>query len=437
MATYLKEGAQQSRRPSQEISETVSQILLEVEREGLSAIRRYSVKFDNWNPDSFVVPVEKALAAGEQLTGQLRSDIDFARKQVACFARLQLDTLSEFETETLPGIRLGQRLIPIAAVGSYSPGGRYPLIASSIMTTVVPKAAGVDRVVAVAPPSAGNGIHPGQAYAMAIGGVDQILCLGGVQAFAALVFGIEDVKPVDFVVGAGNAYVAEAKRQLFGRVGIDLLAGPTEVAVICDSTADARLVAADLLGQAEHGPTSPATCITTSRAMGEAVLAAVDGWLAGAWPTKQVAGAAWRDYGSVIVCADDDEAVQVSDQLAAEHLEVQVAQPDWYLKRLRNYGSLFLGRDSTVAYSDKAIGTNHVLPTGAAARYTGGLWVGKFLKTVTYQKVTREGSEHVAGPTIGISNAEHMSGHALTARLRLDACLLAGAQPAGGAITPV
>lgn len=436
MATYLKKGVPHSIQPSHEISRTVSQILLDVEREGMPAIRRYSTRFDNWNPDSFVVPTEKALAAGEQLEGKLRSDIGFAREQVANFAWLQLKTVSEFEIETLPGIRLGQRLIPIASVGSYSPGGRYPLIASSIMTTVVPNVAGVDRVAAAAPPSAGRGINAAQAYALAIGGAEQIVCLGGVQALAALVFGIEDVEPVDFVVGAGNAYVAEAKRQLFGRVGIDLLAGPTEVAVICDSSADPRLVAADLLGQAEHGPTSPATCITTSRAMGEAVLASVDGWLTGAWPTKQVAGAAWRDHGSVIVCADDDEAVQVSDQLAAEHLEVQTAEPEWFLKRLRNYGSLFLGVDSTVAYSDKAIGTNHVLPTGAAARYTGGLWVGKFLKTVTYQKVTREGSEHVAGPTIGISNAEHLSGHALTARLRLDPSLLAGAQSPADAGAP-
>jgi sulfopropanediol 3-dehydrogenase len=418
MATYLKEGARQSPERSREIAETVSQILLDVEREGLPAIRRYSARFDNWNPGSFVVPAETAVAAGEKLDGQLRRDIDFARQQVGNFARLQLDSLSAFETE-----------IPVAAAGSYSPGGRYPLIASSIMTVVVPKVAGVGRIVAVAPPSDGTGIYPAQAYTMAIGGADQILCLGGVQAFAALAFGIEDVEPVDFVAGAGNAYVAEAKRQLFGRVGIDLLAGPTEVAVICDGTADPRLVAADLLGQAEHGPTSPATCITTSHAVGEAVLAAVDGWLTGAWPTKDVAGAAWRDHGSVIVCGSDEEAAQASDQLAAEHLEVHTADPDWYLERLRNYGSLFLGPHSTVAYSDKAIGTNHVLPTGTAARYTGGLWVGKFLKAVTYQKVTAEGSQLIAGPTAGISDAEHMSGHALTARLRLDPGLLAGAEP--------
>ena len=429
MATYLKQGKKQTAERSQEISETVSQILLDVEREGLPAIRRYSTKFDNWNPDRFSIPIEQALAAGDQVDEQLRTDIAFAREQVENFARLQLDTVTEFETETLPGVRLGQRLIAIEVVGAYSPGGRYPLIASSIMTTVVPKVAGVDRVVAVAPPfGLGGGIYPAQLYTMALGGADQILCLGGVQAFAAMAFGLEDVEPVDFVIGAGNAYVAEAKRQLFGRVGIDLLAGPSEVAVICDDTADPRLVAADLLGQAEHGPTSPATCITTSLAMGEAVLAAIEGWLSNAWPTKDVAGAAWQDYGSVVICYGGDEAVKVSDKLAAEHLEVQTADPDWYLKRLRNYGSLFLGRESTVAYSDKAIGTNHVLPTGLAARYTGGLWVGKFLKTVTYQKVTRAaGNAQVARATAGISDAEHMAGHALTARIRLDPDLLDGA----------
>jgi sulfopropanediol 3-dehydrogenase len=426
MATYLKQGAQQSPERSHEIAETVSQILLDVESEGLPAIRRYSARFDGWNPASFQVPAEAALAAGDQLSDQLRNDIDFACRQIGAFARLQLGSLSEFESETLPGITLGQRLIPVASAGSYSPGGRYPLIASSIMTIMVPRVAGVDRVVAAAPPSGGQGIYPAQAYTMALSGADQILCLGGVQAFAALAFGIEDIGPVDFIAGAGNAYVAEAKRQLFGRVGIDLLAGPSEVAVICDDSADPRLVAADLLGQAEHGPTSSATCITTSHTLGAAVLAAVNGWLAGAWPTKEIAGAAWRDYGSVVVCADDEEAVRVSDQLAPEHLEIQTADPDWYLGRLRNYGSLFLGRESTVAYSDKAIGTNHVLPTVGAARYTGGLWVGKFLKTVTYQKVTPEGSRHVVGPTAGISDAEQMSGHALTARVRLDPDLLAG-----------
>jgi sulfopropanediol 3-dehydrogenase len=321
----------------------------------------------------------------------------------------------------MPGVTLGHRHIPIASVGSYSPGGLYPLIASSLMTVVTPKAAGVDRVVAVAPPRNAAGIHPPQLYAMVRAGADEIFCLGGVQALAALVYGIEDCAPVDMVVGAGNAYVAEAKRQLFGQVGIDLLAGPTEIAVIADDSADPSLVAADLLGQAEHGPTSPATLITTSEAFGNAVIREVDRWLAGGWPTKEIAGTAWRDYGTVIACETDEEAVALSDQLAPEHLEIQTRDPGWYQERLRNYGSLFLGPDSTVAFSDKSIGTNHVLPTRGAARYTGGLWVGKFLKTLTYQEVTDVGSETIAPSTAAIADAELMYGHALTARLRYQA----------------
>jgi sulfopropanediol 3-dehydrogenase len=304
-------------------------------------------------------------------------------------------------------------------VGSYSPGGLYPLIASSLMTIITPKAAGVDRVVAVAPPRDAVGIHPPQLYAMTRAGADEIFCIGGVQALAALAVGIEGSEPVDMIVGAGNAYVAEAKRQLFGEVGIDLLAGPTEIAVIADEHADARLVAADLLGQAEHGPTSPAILITTSRDFGESVIGEVERWLSGDWPTVAIAGKAWHDYGAVVVCESDDEAVQVSDDYAAEHLEIQTRDPGWYQERLRNYGSLFLGPHSTVAFSDKSIGTNHVLPTRRAARYTGGLWVGKFLKTLTYQSVTSSGSEAVAPSTAAIADAELMFGHALTARLRL------------------
>lgn len=253
---------------------------------------------------------------------------------------------------------------------------------------------------------------------MALCGADQILCLGGVQALAALTFGIEDIEPVDIIVGAGNAYVAEAKRQLFGRVGIDLLAGPTEILVIADDTADPRLVAADLLGQAEHGPNSPAVLVTTNEAFGNAVIDQVDDWLNGDWPTKEVAGAAWRDFGEVIVVDDNEEAAQISDRYAPEHLEIQTDSDDWYTKRLCNYGSLFVGPHSTVAYSDKSIGTNHVLPTARAARYTGGLWVGKFLKTLTYQTLTDQGSVHVAPSTTAVADAEGMLGHALTARLR-------------------
>lgn len=263
-------------------------------------------------------------------------------------------------------------------------------------------------------------MHPPQLYAMATSGADEIFCIGGVQAFAAMAFGIEGLEPVDMLVGAGNAYVAEAKRQLFGTVGIDLLAGPTEVMVLADDSADPEVVAADLLGQAEHGPTSPATLVTTSPELAEAVGRAVDHWLEGEWPTTEVAGVAWRDHGTIVVCEDEEEAASVADDMAPEHLEIHTGDPDWYLKRLGSYGTLFLGTHATVAYSDKAVGTNHILPTRRAARYTGGLWVGKFLKTVTYQRLTPEGSARVAPTAAAISDAELMFGHALTARLRLD-----------------
>jgi sulfopropanediol 3-dehydrogenase len=295
------------------------------------------------------------------------------------------------------------------------------MLASSFMTIIVPKVAGVDRVVACAPPRGGAGIHPAMAYAMATSGADAILALGGVQALAAMVRGIEGLPGADMIVGAGNAYVAEAKRQLFGEVGIDLLAGPTEVAIIADESADPELVAADLLGQAEHGPSSPAVLITTSADLGRAVLDAIEALLP-SWPTREVAGAAWEAHGSVAVVADLDAAIALSDEIAPEHLEVQIAEErlDEALAKLRNYGSLFLGAQATVAYGDKAVGTNHVLPTMRAARYTGGLWVGKFLKTCTYQRLTEEGTRRVAPAVAAISSAEHLEGHALTATMRLE-----------------
>jgi sulfopropanediol 3-dehydrogenase len=299
------------------------------------------------------------------------------------------------------------------------------MLASSFMTIAVPKVAGVERVVACAPPRHGAGIAPAMLHAMAASGADRIVCLGGVQALAAMAFGLCGAEPVDVIVGAGNAYVAEAKRQLFGRVGIDLLAGPTEVMVIADEHADAELVAADLLGQAEHGPTSPAVLVTTSRRFGRSVLAEVERLLK-TWPTAGVAGPAWRDHGEVVVVRDREEAVEVADEHAPEHLEVQARDLEFYAGRLRNYGSLFLGAEATVAYGDKAVGTNHVLPTGRAARYTGGLWVGKFLKTVTFQELTAEGTRRVAPAVAAISHAEGFEGHALTAEMRLER---AGAAP--------
>lgn len=419
MTEYLKQGWPEQVERAQDVIDTVSRILSDIEGEGLPAIRRYSEQFDRWNPESFLVGADEIKRAAESVDEELAEHLEFACSQVEGFAKLQRATMTDLEVETMPGVVLGHKHLPVSRVGSYSPGGRYPLIASSIMTVTVPKVAGVDTVVAVAPPRDANGIYGPQLYTMDLAGADVIACLGGVQAFAALAFGFEDIAPVDLVVGAGNAYVAEAKRQLFGTVGIDLLAGPTEVAVIADETADPRLAAADLLGQAEHGFNSPALLVTTNRAFGEAVIAEVDRWLSTDWPTVEVAGGAWRDHGTVVVCESREEAVRVSDAYAPEHLEVQTADDPWYADNLRNYGSLFIGPESTVAFSDKSIGTNHVLPTGRAARYTGGLWVGKFLKTVTYQRLTAEGAGTIAPSTAAIADAELMLGHSLTARLRL------------------
>jgi sulfopropanediol 3-dehydrogenase len=422
---YLKKGQAQEEAVTQQIRDTVSEILSAVQKEGIAAVRRYSERLDGWNPESFVVSEEEIRRAEGSVDDELKEHIRFAQEQVENFASLQKETLVDFERETLPGVILGQKQIPVNAVGSYTPSGMYPMFGSSIMTVAVAKVAGVKRIVAIAAPRKGQdgkpyGVYEPMLYTMASCGADQILCVGGVQALAAVSFGMEEVEPVDMIVGAGNAYVAEAKRQLFGQVGIDLLAGPTEIAIIADETADPHLLAADLLGQAEHGPATPAVLITTSRDVGEETIREVDRWLEGDWPTKEMAGEAWRNRGEVILCESNEEMVKVSDEVATEHLEVQTRDPDWFLERLTNYGSLFLGEHSTVAYSDKAIGTNHVLPTNRAARYTGGLWVGKFTKTVTYQKVTAEGTEQVAPAAAAVADGEFMLGHALTCRIRQE-----------------
>lgn len=420
---YLKKAPPTSSVDRLEIQNTVSMILAEIERDGTDAIRRYSAKFDGWNPPSFRVSPAQISEAEDRVDPKLRAHIEFSRLQVERFAKLQRASLIDFQAETLPGVTLGQKQIPVNSVGSYVPGGNYPLIASALMTIVVPKVAGVPRVVAAAPPQKGSTtMNQVQLLAMAQSGADEIFILGGVQALGALAFGIEDsppLDPVDMIVGPGNAYVAEAKRQLYGRVGIDIQAGPTEILVLADSSADPRLVAADLLGQAEHGPTSPAIAVTDSRELGLAILDAVESLLR-QWPTAAVAGAAWRNRGEVIVCAGPDEMARVADQIASEHVEVQTRDPKWFLRRLTNYGSLFLGANATVVYGDKGIGTNHVLPTGRAARYTGGLWVGKFLKTVTWQIVTDAGNAEVAPTMAAIAEAENMKGHALTAQMRID-----------------
>ena len=426
MTEYLKQAPWHSQAVSDDVKRTVSEMLSNIDRDPETEIRRYSRELDGWDPDSFLVDDAAIAAAADEIGDELRAHIAFAQDQVRTFAQAQRATMHDLEVETLPGVVLGHRHIPTETVGAYVPGGRYPMLASSFMTVVVPKVAGVERVIACAPPREGQGIHPAMLYAMHTSGADDILALGGVQALAAMTYGIEGLPEADLIVGAGNAYVAEAKRQLFGRVGIDILAGPTEIAVIADDTADPELVALDLLGQAEHGPTSPAVLITTSRAVGEAVLEHVHRWLE-TFPTAEVAGAAWEAHGSIAVVEGDAEAIALSDRIASEHLEVQVdpAKLEHYRLHLRNYGSLFLGSEATVAYGDKAVGTNHVLPTLRAGRYTGGLWVGKFLKTCTYQRLTEVGTRRVAPAVAAIAVAEHMEGHALTATHRLDR--LAGA----------
>jgi sulfopropanediol 3-dehydrogenase len=412
-------AAQAVATTSERVRHDVSEMLLRIERTGEAAVREYSRVLDRWDPPSFLVDRREIDGAAEHLDDALREHIAFAQEQVETFARCQRATLRDLRVETLPGVVLGHRHIPVGSVGAYVPGGRYPMLASSFMTVLVAKTAGVAHVVGCAPPRDGRGVHPAMLYAMATSGADEVLCLGGVQALAAMTFGLCGVEPVDMVVGAGNAYVAEAKRQLFGRVGIDLLAGPTEILVIADASADPDLIAVDLLGQAEHGPTSPAVLVTTSRDVGMAVREAVERRLE-TWPTAAVAAAAWRDHGEILLVADDEEAATVADANAPEHLEVHAADLDFYRVRLRNYGSLFLGPEATVTYGDKAVGTNHVLPTERAARYTGGLWVGKFLKTVTYQELTDAGTRAVAPAAAAIADAEGLAGHAITARVRLE-----------------
>jgi sulfopropanediol 3-dehydrogenase len=420
---YLKDPNPPTLEATDELRARVSEILRDIERGGIDAVRRYSAEFDGWAPDDFVVSDAEYERVTAGVSEQMRSHIAFAQNQVRTFARAQLGTVSPLEIEVGKGVTLGHKLIPVGAVGAYVPGGRYPMLASSFMTVLVAKVAGVGQVVGCAPPQGERGIHPTMLYAMKTSGADAVLCLGGVQGLAAMAFGLIDgLEPVDMLVGAGNAFVAEAKRQLFGRVGIDLLAGPTEVLVIADESADPVLVATDLLGQAEHGPTSPAGCIAIGESVGRAVGGAVDELLAGDWPTAEVAGQAWRNHGWIAVVEDDEAAVALADRCADEHLEVQVADGklDWYLDRLTNYGSLFLGDQATVAYGDKGVGTNHVLPTSRAARYTGGLWVGKFLKTCTYQRLTADGTRLVAPAIAAISHEEHFEGHARTAEVRLE-----------------
>lgn len=417
MVRYLKQAAPQSRQDNRELVERVREMIANIEQNRDAAVRDYAAKLDDWTKPDFRVSGDEIAAARSAMSETFKEDFAFCKKQITDFAKRQRDSLSEFEAEFGNGITLGQKVIPIDTVGCYIPGGKYPLISAAIMSVATAKVAGVNHVIGAAPPRAGQGIFPPTLYALAESGADEIFAIGGVQAFAAMAFGCVGMKPVDMITGPGNAYVAEAKRQLFGQVGIDLPAGPTEILVIADATSDPALVATDLLGQAEHGPDSPAWLISTSEKVAREALAEIDRQLV-TLPTKEIAGASWARWGEVAVVGSDDEAIALSDRYAPEHLEILTSKNDYYLERLKNYGSLFVGEESTVAYGDKGVGTNHTLPTGRAARYTGGLSVGKFLKTVTYQRLTPEASRAIA-PIIGrMCAAEGMLAHEITATVR-------------------
>jgi sulfopropanediol 3-dehydrogenase len=420
--TYLKEPRATAPPVEPAVAERVSQMLVEIERDGVDAIRRYSRELDGWDPPAFEVSRSEIAAAHDVVDEAFQAALALAVESTSEFARLQRSTLADAEWEPRPGVVVGQKQVPIERCGSYLPGGRYPLVSSPLMTVLVPKVAGVARVIACTPPRPGGaGVDPAMIYSAAVCGADAIFALGGVPALAGMAFGIEGMGPVDILCGAGNVYVAEAKRQLFGRVGIDLLAGPSEVAVICDATCDPELVAADLLGQAEHGPTSPAFLITTDERTGGAVIDEIERQLP-LLDNRDIAEAAWRDFGVAVVCSSREEAASVSDEIGCEHLEVQTADDGWYHERLRNYGSLFLGSRATVVYSDKGLtGTNHTLPTRRASRYTGGLSVAKFLKTLTYQRITSDDvTRWIAPATIAFDRVDRMQAHERTAALRLE-----------------
>jgi sulfopropanediol 3-dehydrogenase len=395
----------------------VESILADVAARGDAAVRELSERFDRWSPRSFRLVQEEIDDLVHSLPRQTIEDIRFAQEQIRRFAQVQRAALRDVEVETLPGVVLGHRNIPVNSVGCYVPGGRYPMVASAHMSVLTAKVAGVPRVAACTPPIGGK-VPAATIAAMALGGADEIYVLGGVQAVAAMALGTETIGAVDMLVGPGNAYVAEAKRQLFGRVGIDLLAGPTEILVVADETADAEMVATDLLGQAEHGPDSPAILITTSERLARECMAEVERQLQ-VLPTADLARASWRDYGEVIVVEDREEAVAEADRVAAEHVEVLTVEPRYFLDRMTNYGALFLGPETNVAYGDKVIGTNHTLPTRRAARYTGGLWVGKFIKTVTYQQITPEASATIGEYASRLCALENFWGHKEQADLRL------------------
>ena len=420
MAKWFKNGKSEKEivEVDVEVRKTVEKILQDVVNRGDEAVRELSIKFDNYSPDNFILSQEEIDIAISKVPERDIDDIKFAQSQVRNFAKKQLECIKDLEVETLPGVILGHKNIPMNAVGCYVPGGKYPMVASAHMSVLTAKVAGVKDIIASAPPQGGKP-HPAIVAAMHMGGADKILCLGGIQAVAAMAIGTETINGVDMLVGPGNMFVAEAKRQLYGRVGIDLFAGPTETLIIADKTSDPEICAIDLLGQAEHGPTSPAILLTDSEKLANDTLKEVERQL-GILPTAEIAKISWKEYGQVIVCDNIDEMVQVADDLAFEHVQVMTEDPDYFHKNMTNYGALFLGSRTNVAFGDKVIGTNHTLPTKTAARYTGGLWVGKFLKTCTYQKVlTDEASALVGEYCSRLCALEGFSGHGEQANVRV------------------
>lgn len=421
MAEWLKHGATSEAKADgdRKVRDTVEGILADIQTRGDDAVRELSIKFDGWDRDDYRLSATEIQGCIDQLTGQDLKDIEFAQTQVRNFAQIQRDSMQDVEVETLPGVVLGHRHIPLNAAGCYVPGGKYPLLASAHMSVITAKVAGVQRVVTCAPPFGGKPA-PAIVAAQAMAGADEIWCLGGIQAVGAMAIGTASMQPVDILVGPGNAFVAEAKRQLFGRVGIDLFAGPTETLVIADEIgADGELCATDLLGQAEHGPDSPAILLTTSHKLAEETIREVERLLT-ILPTAEIARRAWDSFGEVIVAENDSEMVRIADEIASEHVQVMTRDPEYFLKHMTNYGALFLGARTNVSFGDKVIGTNHTLPTKKAARYTGGLWVGKFLKTCTYQRVlTDEASAMIGEYCSRLCALEGFAGHGEQANIRV------------------
>jgi sulfopropanediol 3-dehydrogenase len=419
MATFLKQGKSilEMQEADSKVKEIVSEVIKDIETNGDAAVRKYSEKFDKWSPESFKLSKEEIEEIVNSVPAQVIEDIKFAQKQIRFFAEKQRASIQDIEVETIPGVILGHKNIPVNSAGCYIPGGRYPMVASAHMSILTAKVAGVKRVIGFTPPIKGK-IPTATVAAMHLAGADDIYLLGGMQAMVAMAVGTKSIEAVDIMVGPGNAYVAEAKRQLYGRVGIDLFAGPTEILVIADETADAEMVACDILGQAEHGPTSPGALITTSEKLAQETLLEIERQLK-VLPTADLASVAWAENGMIILVADEEEALIEADKLAYEHVEVLTKDPDFFLHNMTNYGALFLGPETNVAYGDKVIGTNHTLPTNKAAKYTGGLWVGKFLKNCTYQKCTPAASVTIGEYAMRLCELEGFMGHKEQAALRV------------------